>query len=122
SGQAAPTQTRLPDGAVVELTGLAQEICRRYRGEFPDEEQRYGDAGMAWCEHDNRWILHWALEDLGGMGDLDRHLEWLADVLVQRDFPFDRLVRNLEIGADVAAEGGSDALAGRLRAAAGSLG
>ena len=120
-GQAAPTETRMPGGAVVELTALARELCARYREEFPDEEQRYGDAGMAWCEHDNQWILHWALEDLAGVGDLDRHLEWLADVLANRDFPVARLVRDLEIAGDVAQTGGSDALAGRLRAAADAL-
>lgn len=121
SGHAAPTETRMPDGSIVELVELAHEICRRHREEFPDEESRYGDAGIAWCHHDNQWILHWALEDLGGLGDLDRHLDWLADVLAKRGSPVDRLVRDLEIGAAVAAEGGSDALAGRLRAAARGL-
>lgn len=118
SGRAAPTETRLPGGTVVALVDLAREICRRYRDEFPDEQERYGEAGVAWCEHDNQWILHWALEDLAGIGDLDRHITWLADVLARRDFPVPRLVRDLEIAADVVAEGGSDALAGRLRAVA----
>ena len=43
----------------------------RYRAEFPDEEERYGDAGNAWCVHDNQHILNWAYQDAPGFVDLD---------------------------------------------------
>jgi hypothetical protein len=88
----------------VELVPLAQEICRRYREEFPDEQERYGDAGMAWCVHDNQHILNWAVGARNGYVDLNRELAWLARVLEARDFPLDRLARNLDIAAEVAAE------------------
>ena len=111
----APTTAQL-HGATFDLVAPARETCRRYRLEFPDEEGRYGDAGMAWCVHDNQHILSWAAMaveyDLG----MERQLEWLADVLRNRDFPVARLARNLEIAADVIED---PALAERLRAGAG---
>ena len=88
----------------IELVPLAREICRRYRDEFPDEQEHYGDAGMAWCVHDNQHILNWAVGARNGYVDLNRELAWLARVLEARDFPLDRLARNLDIAADVAAD------------------
>ena len=106
-----PGGTPPPDRAVlvgadepIELVPLAREICRRYRDEFPDEQQRYGDAGMAWCVHDNQHILNWAVGARNGYTELHHELAWLARVLEARDFPLDRLARNLEIAADVASE------------------
>jgi hypothetical protein len=90
-------------GEPIELVPLAEEICRRYREEFPDEQGRYGDAGMAWCIHDNQHILNWAVGARNGYVDLDEELAWLARMLESRDFPLDRLARNLEIAAEVAA-------------------
>jgi hypothetical protein len=90
--------------APIELVPLAEEICRRYREEFPDEEGRYGDAGMAWCVHDNQHILNWAVGARNGYVDLRKELAWLGRVLEARDFPVERLARNLEIAAVVAAE------------------
>jgi hypothetical protein len=101
----------------VELLPLAREICRRYREEFPDEQGRYGDAGVAWCVHDNQHILNWAIGARNGRVDLERELAWLARVLEARDFPLDRLVRNLEIGAEVVRER-YEALAEELAAGA----
>jgi hypothetical protein len=88
-------------GSEIDLVALAREICTRYRAEFPDEEARYGDAGMAWCLHDNQHILNWAVGARNGMVDLEHELAWLARVLAARDFPLDRLARNLEIAAEV---------------------
>jgi hypothetical protein len=73
---------------MVDVRELAQEVCRRYRGEYPDEEQRYGPAGDAWCVHDNRHILQWALLDPRGLVALTEHVAWLAQVLGGRDFPW----------------------------------
>ena len=105
TGAPAPVEARLASGGgPIDLRALAQEICRRYREEFPDEEGRYGDAGMAWCVHDNQHILGWAVGERNGIVDLERELAWLGRVLEARDFPVARLARNLEIAADVVTE------------------
>ncbi len=104
SGQPPPVTAELPDGETLELRPLAQEICRRYRAEFPDEQERYGDAGMAWCVHDNQYILSWAATQRNGYGGFERQLTWLAGVLEARDFPLERLARNLDIAAEVLRE------------------
>ena len=105
SGAAPPERAILAGAdAPIELVPLAREICRRYRDEFPDEEERYGDAGVAWCIHDNQHILAWAVGARNGYVDLTHELAWLARVLERRDFPLSRLARNLEIAAEVASE------------------
>jgi hypothetical protein len=98
-GTPPPAFVAQPDGSELELRPLAKEICRRYREEFPDEERRYGDAGVAWCVHDNLHILNWAFLD--GDGLLERQVAWLAGVLDARGFPLERLARDLELAADV---------------------
>lgn len=103
SGTPPPTLEELPDGTTVHLLPLAEEVCRRYRQEFPEEDQRYGDAGLAWCLHDNQYLLDWALLHLSGTADLFEELAWLADVLEARDFPVERLARDLDIAAQVVA-------------------
>jgi hypothetical protein len=103
-GAPPPTQAALTGYAPVDLVELAREICTRYRAEFPDEDGRYGDAGVAWCLHDNQHILNWAIEARNGRVDLVRELDWLARVLEARGFPLERLVRDLEIAADVTRE------------------
>ena len=104
SGYPPPVSAQLRDGETLDLRALAEEICRRYRAEFPDERERYGDAGMAWCLHDNQYILNWAVTECNGYGGLERQLAWLAGVLEARDFPLDRLARYLEIAAEVLAD------------------
>lgn len=118
SGAAAPLEEVAPDGSTIDLRSLAKQVCARYRSEFPDEQERYGDAGQAWCVHDNQYILHWAMLDAQGATTLHDQIGWLARVLGARDFPLDRLGRNLEIAADVVAEVGApwaDDVSGRLR-------
>ena len=41
---------------------------RLERLEHPDEQERYGKAGMAWCIHDNQHILNWAALESNGYG------------------------------------------------------
>lgn len=101
SGHPPPTTGVLGDDVTVPLVPLAREICRRYRGEFPDEQERYGEAGAAWCIHDNQHLLFWGAGAVDGWVDMTREVNWLADVLEARDFPLDRLARNLDIAADV---------------------
>ncbi len=104
-GQAPPTALRLLDGGgLVDALPLAGEICRRYQAEFPDEQQRYGDAGLAWCVHDNLYLLYWGAETVRGHEDMHHEVAWLAGVLEARDFPLERLARSLDIAADVTRE------------------
>ena len=117
SGHPPPSYAVL-GGRRVDLLPLAEEICRRYRSEFADERERYGDAGHAWCVHDNRHILNWTAEAVAYGADLEANLLWLRRVLVARDFPVERLVRDLEIAADVLADAAQPEPAARLRAAA----
>ena len=100
-GDPPPTSAVLGDSEALDLVALAREICVRYRAEFPDEEERYGDAGNAWCVHDNQHLLNWAAEAVNGYVDMLQEVRWLGRVLEARNFPLDRLARNLEIGADV---------------------
>ena len=101
-GDEAPSvSSPLAGGDVLDLVALATAICERYRLEYPDERERYGDAGIAWCVHDNQHLLNWATESVNGELDIRQEVAWLATVLEARDFPTDRLARNLDIGADV---------------------
>lgn len=123
-GEPPPAEVRLEGGEQVDLPALAAEVCRRYRAEFPDEEGRYGEAGVEWCVHDNQHILNWAVLAQAGYVDLDSELAWLARVLAARDFPLERLARDLEIAAEVMRERLGDQggrVADRLEAAARSV-
>jgi hypothetical protein len=61
-----------------------------------------GDAGIEWCLHDNLYLLAWAFQDArDGTVRLDEQAAWLARVLAARDFPVQRLVRDLRIAAEV---------------------
>jgi hypothetical protein len=104
SGFLPPDAASLGDGPPVPLAPLAQEICRRYRCEFPDEQERYGEAGLAWCVHDNQHLLSWAAGAVRGLIDMHAEVAWLGKVLESRDFPLGRLARNLQIGAEVVLE------------------
>jgi hypothetical protein len=86
---------------ILDLVALATTICERYQLEFPDERERYGDAGIAWCVHDNQHLLNWAAESVNGDLDIKQEVAWLATLLEARNFPPDRLARSLDIGADV---------------------
>jgi hypothetical protein len=106
SGANPPAQTLTAAGDAIELVPLAQDICSRYRSEFPDEDQRYGPAGQAWCLHDNLYLLAWAIQDArDGTVELGEQVVWLADVLDSRGFPVARLARDLEIAAAVVLDG-----------------
>jgi len=106
TGAEPPGEMLTAEGAVIDLVPLAGEICRRYHGEFPDEDERYGPAGRAWCLHDNRYLLAWAIQEArDGTVDLVEQALWLADVLAARGFPVTRLARDLDIAAEVAALG-----------------
>jgi hypothetical protein len=103
-GAAPPGSVSMRGNATFDLVPLAQEICRRYQLEFPDEQERYGDAGQEWCVHDNQHLLHWGAESVDGFVDMQHEVSWLARVLEARDFPLDRFARDLELAADVVDE------------------
>jgi hypothetical protein len=119
-GYPPPEEAQTAAGETLQLRALAEEICRRYRAEFADEQERYGDSGIAWCVHDNQHILNWVALESRGFMDLDERLAWLARVLEAREFPLARLGRNLELAGDVLRDEvpGSQLLADRLSAAA----
>jgi hypothetical protein len=94
----------ISEGRSLDLLSLAREICRRYQIEYPDELERYGDAGNAWCVHDNQYLLHWGAEAVNGFVDLQKEVAWLAQVLESRNFPLIRLARNLDLAAEVVRE------------------
>jgi hypothetical protein len=120
SGQPPPRRAELADGTALDLEALASEICDRYRAEYPDEEERYGEAGMQWCRHDNQHLVNWAALDTREYLALDEQVAWLAKVLEAREFPLDRLARNLDIAAAVVGERvtGGTAVAAALSGAA----
>jgi hypothetical protein len=103
-GEAAPRSAVVADGQQLDLVVLASEICRRYREEFPDEEQRYGQAGNAWCVHDNQHLMNWAVQAVNDEGDMKNDVGWLASVLESRGFPIERLARDLDLAADIAGD------------------
>ena len=105
SGSPPPSEVRIA-GTLTQLAPLAAAICERYYREFPDEIERYGEAGGQWCRHDNQWLLSWAVGDVLGATSLTEQVCWLARVLHARDFPVARLARNLQIAAELASEGG----------------
>jgi hypothetical protein len=117
SGGAPPDSATLPDGSQLELAPLAREIARRHALEFPDEAERYGDRGLAWCVYDNQWVLSWAILAAAGWVDFHAQLAWLAGVLESRGYPVERLARDLEIAAEVIGDlliGEPDAVSGVL--------
>ena len=120
-GLTPPTETTLAGGEAVWLRPVAEEISRRVHAEFPDERERYGDAGFEWCVHDNQHLLNWAsLSD----AVFQRQLDWLAELLEVRAYPLARLARDLEIAGDVVDERWGEAAApvsARLRAGAATV-
>lgn len=106
SGHPPPTTVQAPSGDTIGLLELAEEVCRRYAAEFGDDEDRYApaDVARAWCVHDNQHLLNWAFLSLSDFCDFDEQVAWLARILEARDFPLERLARNLELAAEVATE------------------
>jgi len=120
SGSPAPTSATLA-GRRIELTPLAEAVADRYFNEFPQDLERYGHAARAWEIHDTAHCLQWAVLDVERFADLQREIEWLANVLHARGFPLEHLARNLELAADVTNERIAEhgpAIAQRLRSAA----
>jgi hypothetical protein len=117
SGWPAPTEARLA-GELIELEPLAAAVADRYFARFPEDLERYGDAGRQWELHDTQHLLNWAIGDVEGLVDLDKQAAWLAGILAARDFPLEHLAVNLELAADVVEEPVGSAVADRLRGAA----
>jgi hypothetical protein len=100
SGAPPPQMFELAGGTMIDLGPLARQLCVRYYETYPDDLERYGDAGRAWCEHDSRYLLAWALEDArAGTVDCVAQVAWLGRVLNARAFPIDRLASHVELTA-----------------------
>jgi hypothetical protein len=100
-GGAPPPQTfEFPDGTQVDLAPLARRLSALYYDVYPDDLERYGSVGLAWCDHDSRYLIAWALEDARANAiDCVAQVQWLARVLAARGFPVDRLGRHVELTA-----------------------
>ena len=100
SGSPPPRSATLA-GRAIDLASLAEAVADRYFEEFPEDLSRYGDAARAWELHDTAYCLQWAVLDVEGWDDIGRQVAWLTGALRSRDFPVERLARNLELAADV---------------------
>ena len=119
-GTPPPDSARVQGDQLLFLAPLAHEAALRHQAEFPDEVERYGPAGFAWCVHDLQYVLGWAARDATSPGLLEQELAWLTRLLRARGYDIRRLARSLELLGDVVAERhpAADDLARRLRAAA----
>jgi hypothetical protein len=102
TGEPPPATAEAADGSSIDLEPLAIDACERYFAAYPDDVERLGPAGRAWCDHDSRYLLMWALEDaLTGDEDCVAQIAWLGRVLVGRNFPLERLVGHVQLAASV---------------------
>ena len=102
SGVNPPEAFELSDGTQIGLGPLAGQLCGLYYDVYPHDLERYGTAGQAWCDHDSRYLLAWALEDArAGTVDCVEQVQWLGRVLAARAFPIERLARHVELTAAV---------------------
>ncbi|HEX8742309.1 MAG TPA: hypothetical protein VF712_04165 [Thermoleophilaceae bacterium] len=102
-GTPPPAEATL-DGTRIDLAAAAEEVARRYFGEFPEDRESYSPEVWDWAVHDTRYLLSWGVGDLSGFRMLDPQVDWLARVLAARGFPLERLARNLELTAEALAE------------------
>jgi hypothetical protein len=126
SGVNPPQTFELEDGTQVDLGPLASQLCELYYEIYPDDLERYGAAGQAWCDHDSRYLLAWALEDARAETvDCVEQVQWLGRVLANRSFPIERLARHVELTGTVARNSSlgeiGDRAAARLSEAAAAL-
>jgi hypothetical protein len=100
SGADPPTSFELGDGTAIDLGPLARLLTDQYYDIYPDDLERYGTTGQAWCEHDTRYLLAWALEDArAGTVNCIEQVQWLGRVLAARSYPLERLARHVQLTA-----------------------
>lgn len=93
-----PVTAELPDGMLVELVPLAEQVCRRHLERHPEDVDRYGhELAYEWCVHDQQHTLAWAIEDR----DLKGQITWLANILRSRGYPVLNLVDCVEQAAEI---------------------
>lgn len=123
SGFPPPDQAVLA-GRAVDLVSLAQIVTDRHFIRHPEDLERYGEDGRAWCVHDAQHLLNWAILDVNGFVDLEEQVAWLTRVLHARGYPLANLADNVETAAEVVAEqlgAQAEMVAERLRRAAGRV-
>jgi hypothetical protein len=102
SGVNPPQTFQLANGTQIDLAPLARKLCEHYYALYPDDHERYGPEGQAWCDHDSRYLLAWGLEDARAHTvDCVAQVQWLARVLTARSFLIQRLVRHVELTAEI---------------------
>ena len=102
SGADPPSSFELADGTMIDLGTIARLLTDQYYEVYPDDLERYGASGRAWCEHDTRYLLAWALEDArAGTVNCIEQVQWLGRVLASRSFPLERLARHAWLTAAV---------------------
>lgn len=107
SGVNPPQTFELENGTEIDLGPLANQLGDLYYDIYPDDLERYGAAGRAWCEHDSRYLLAWGLEDArAGTVDCVEQVQWLGRILANRSFPIERLARHVELTAAVTRNSG----------------
>jgi hypothetical protein len=125
-GHQAPQTAEDMDGTPIDLGPLAIRLCDLYFAAFPADVARLGPAGRAWCDHDSRFLLAWALQDARtGVLDCVQQVLWLGGVLAAREFPIANFLRHLELTVGVLRDSGLGELgeraALRLQSAADAL-
>ena len=101
SGMPPPARATLPDGLLLNLVELAEEISDEHLRRHPDELARYGETVRDWCRHDNQHLLNWAVLDVCGGLDFGGQVAWLAHVLGSRGYLLANLADDLRVAARV---------------------
>ena len=100
SGVTPPQTFGLADGTTIDLGPLAEALSNEYFERYPEDLERYAPAARAWCDHDTRYLLAWALEDArAGTVDCVEQVLWLGRVLAGRSYPIDHLVAHVRLVA-----------------------
>jgi hypothetical protein len=100
-----PTLDEAVDATSVDA---AADVSRRFFAAHPDAHEQFGEAGRAYTDHDNAYLVQWVRDAvaLGSGRAFERNVTWLWDLLAARDFPRDWFVADLELVAAVCVERG----------------
>ena len=101
-GATPPELFELSGGERVDLGRLSRILSDLYFARYPEPDEEKAAIERAWCEHDSRYILAWALEDARAQTvDCVEQVRWLGRVLEARGFPVERLIVHLELASSM---------------------